>query len=100
MTLTIDLAPDEEARLLNAARREGLDKVEFARRLLTQNLPPLPGDEQNESCDADARERARIAAIDAVVGKYAHPGIAVEQLHHEHRLDEDRSDGLLDDWKP
>ncbi len=42
MTLIIDLTPEEEARLQAAARRQGIDPAECARRLLQQNLPESP----------------------------------------------------------
>jgi hypothetical protein len=40
MTLTIELTPDEEARLSAAAREAGIDAAECARRLLVESLPP------------------------------------------------------------
>jgi hypothetical protein len=44
MTLTIQLAPEEEARLRAAAQSQGVDPGECARRLLAEHLPPLqPG---------------------------------------------------------
>jgi hypothetical protein len=44
MTLTIELTPDEEAQLLVAARLEGLEAAEYARRRLLEELagPSLP----------------------------------------------------------
>jgi len=42
MTLTIELAPEVEARLHAAACREGLVPSAYAERLLEMNLPPLP----------------------------------------------------------
>jgi hypothetical protein len=42
VTLTIDLTPEEEARLLAAARQAGTDVVECARQLLVERLPPIP----------------------------------------------------------
>lgn len=41
-SLSIQLTPDEEARLRSVARRAGLDPAECARRLLTQHLPAEP----------------------------------------------------------
>ena len=38
MTLTLDLTPEEEARLQAAARKAGVDVAECARRVLTQHL--------------------------------------------------------------
>lgn len=40
MTLTIDLNPEEEARLRAAAARNGVTVAECARQVLTANLPP------------------------------------------------------------
>lgn len=45
MTLTIDLNPEDEARLAAVARERGVDLVECARDLLREHLPPLePGE--------------------------------------------------------
>ena len=38
MTLTIDLAPEEETELSNAASREGMNPSEYAHRLLVKQL--------------------------------------------------------------
>jgi len=44
MTLQIELTPEEEARLQAAARRNGVEPEECARRLLAEHLPVLsPG---------------------------------------------------------
>lgn len=42
MTLTLDLTPTEEAQIAVVAQRAGLSPAEAARKLLTQNLPPIP----------------------------------------------------------
>ncbi len=39
MTLSIELTPAEEARLREAATREGLEPAALARRLVTEHLP-------------------------------------------------------------
>lgn len=39
MSLTIELHPGEEARLIAAAKREGLPPEELARKVLTEHLP-------------------------------------------------------------
>jgi hypothetical protein len=41
MTLTIDLAPDTEARLRVEAQREGVGTEELVRRLIEHGLPPV-----------------------------------------------------------
>lgn len=40
MTLTIELTPTEETQLTAAARQAGLAPAVFARRLVTEHLPP------------------------------------------------------------
>lgn len=40
MTLTIDLGPEQEARLLQEAARQGLDARDYVRRLIESHLPP------------------------------------------------------------
>jgi hypothetical protein len=43
MTLKIDLSPEFEARLKEAALRQGLDETEFAKKILeTSVAPPVP----------------------------------------------------------
>ncbi len=42
MTLTINLTPAEERQLRTAAQREGLAPAEFARKLVTEHLLPVP----------------------------------------------------------
>ena len=41
MTLTIELTPEQEARLQAFARRQGLEAAELAQRLVTEHLPLL-----------------------------------------------------------
>jgi hypothetical protein len=41
MTLTIELSPDQEARLTAFARHQGLEPAELARKLLAERLPLL-----------------------------------------------------------
>lgn len=45
MTLTIELPPNEEARLEAAARRQGIAVEECVRRLLAEHLPPAEANE-------------------------------------------------------
>lgn len=45
MTLTINLTQEEETRLHTAAQKEGLDPVEFVRKLVTGHL--LPAHDEN-----------------------------------------------------
>jgi hypothetical protein len=45
LTLTIELTPEEEARLRAAAQERGVDPAECARQVLRDHLPPLaPGE--------------------------------------------------------
>jgi hypothetical protein len=48
MALIIHLTPSEEARLEEAARREGLDPAELARKLVAERLPPLAPDQEED----------------------------------------------------
>jgi hypothetical protein len=48
MTLSIELEPDEEARLAAAARREGLEPAELVRKLMIEHLPPVTPTEEDE----------------------------------------------------
>ena len=41
MSITIELAPDQEARLAAAAKGQGLDPAALATRLVTEHLPPV-----------------------------------------------------------
>jgi hypothetical protein len=46
MTLTLNLSPEEEARLREKAARRGQDEVSYAAGVLRQSLHVLPGDEE------------------------------------------------------
>ncbi len=60
MTLTIDLTPDEEARLRAAARRRGLAPAECAHKLLAEHLP-------------DVEEASkRFSTLDEAIAKMTH----------------------------
>ena len=48
MTLTIELSPSEAARLVAAARQEGVQPAELARRLVTDRLPALAANARGE----------------------------------------------------
>ena len=48
MALTIQLSAAEQARLDNAAKREGLAPEELARKVLTDHLPPVHEELQRE----------------------------------------------------
>lgn len=63
MTLAMELSPDEEVRLIAAARREGLAPGELARRLVVAHLPPITanGGEQ-EAAGAEAKRAADTAS--------------------------------------
>jgi hypothetical protein len=48
MSLTIELSPDEHARLDAAAKQEGMAPEDLARKVLTDHLPPLVPPPQSE----------------------------------------------------
>jgi hypothetical protein len=48
MSLTIELTPQEEARLAAAAQRDGLAPGEVVRNLLTEHLPPAEPDTERD----------------------------------------------------
>jgi hypothetical protein len=89
MTLTIELTPEEEARLQAAARGRGVDPAEFARRLLADNLPPI----QEEAAGSE-RDPARVILVKRVQGKFAHTahGLASESLHRERQADREKEE--------
>lgn len=60
MTLRIELTPNEEARLQAAAKTNGVPPAEFARKLLTEHLPPT---QQSEEEDAAESLEAAIARM-------------------------------------
>ncbi len=57
MTLTIELNPEEEARLARAAEREGLDLAVLAKKLVTERLPDIT--DGNGSAGTSPQERVR-----------------------------------------
>src|SRR5687767_15320632 len=48
MTLTIELTPEDEAKLCSAARTRGMNPTELARKLVFDNLPVPPPTEGEE----------------------------------------------------
>lgn len=48
MSLMIELNPDERARLVAAAKQQGMAPAELARKVLTDYLPPLAEESQPE----------------------------------------------------
>src|SRR5262245_28646359 len=48
MALTIELTREEEERLSKAARQKGVAPAELARNLVTEHLPPLVENEQED----------------------------------------------------
>lgn len=48
MTVTIELTPEQEQQLREAARLEGLDPAELAKRLVTERLPSLAANEPEQ----------------------------------------------------
>ena len=48
MTLTIELTPEQAARLAAAAREKGAAPEEYAHQLLAEHLPPIPPDETEQ----------------------------------------------------
>ena len=65
MTLTLDLTPTEEAQITAVAQRTGLTPAEVARKLLTQNLPPVPDAVPQKTEDSTLALFAQWKAVDA-----------------------------------
>jgi len=89
MTLRIELTAQQEARLVAAAREEGLAPAELAQRLLADRLPAVPvvngGAREGTSDDAERGARVR-----SIRGKYAGVGVTSEDLRRERQADEQR----------
>ena len=82
MTLTLDIAPEVEAALTEKARRRGLALTAYL-------LDAALRDEAKEPGDA---EKARLAAIEAVAGKYAHLSISSAGVRAEREHDRQREE--------
>jgi hypothetical protein len=48
VSVTIELTPEQEQRLRDFARRQGLDPTQLARNLVTDQIPDLPSGEEVE----------------------------------------------------
>ena len=48
MTLIIELTPSEEERLATVARQKGIEPAELARKLVTEHLPPISLEEEED----------------------------------------------------
>lgn len=58
MVLAINLTPTEQARIVDAARQKGLEPAEYAKRLLTENLPEVTGEEPQTGAAQNAIDRS------------------------------------------
>jgi hypothetical protein len=103
MTLTIELTPDEEERLTQAARREGLDAAALARKLLMSSLNGTA-----DAHDLDARLRRwqeqdgtallPVVPTDVLFAQWAEEDARMtpQELQAEDRLWQDLEKRLLD----
>ena len=83
MTLTLELTPAEEARLVAAARLNGTEPAALAKKLVTEHLPSL----QNGVLAA-VQEQERIARIRAATGSFADDSWdSVAELHRDRQAD-------------
>lgn len=84
MTLTIELTPEQEARLRQEATRQGLETEEYARRLFTNVLSLQVTQEEFRWEVASPQERvdAFRAMIDSIA-KFNAPSISLEALRRE-----------------
>lgn len=64
MTLQINLSPELEARLKDAASREGLDEVEYARQLIEKSVSSAPPIRDQATLDLFAKWDAEDATDD------------------------------------
>ncbi len=103
MSFLMDLPPDVETRLQAEATRQGVAPNEVARRLIAEGLPDTSLTEAErfaqwvdiEKADASELERKRIEAIGALIGKYAHLGPMVEELHRERQADKVKEEQMI-----
>jgi hypothetical protein len=63
MTLTIELNPDEEARLASAAASAGLEPAALARKLLAERLPGLPAGAADSNGSAGMSPQEKVRAL-------------------------------------
>jgi hypothetical protein len=97
MTISLELTPTEEAMLTNAAEMQGIPIAQLAKQLVIISLPAFATMSANAANppSSNVRHQDRIAAIDSVVGKYAHlPGVGAEELHRERQKDKERDERL------
>jgi hypothetical protein len=99
MTLLLNLAPDDAARLSAAAQRRGIDAAEYVRELIHEHLPAAPsGHEVSPDAPAtprlgsEARAKEILERVKGARGKFApHSGeVWSEVLHRERQTDKAR----------
>ena len=91
MTLTIQLTPEQEARLAAAAEERGLAPTELVQELLTEQLPRLTPVARQRPQNME-RDPALVARVRRVRGKYAGVGATTEDLHRERRAENVRDE--------
>lgn len=84
MTLTIDLTPDQEARLSAFAMREGMEPAALAKKLVTDHLPSV-----GSLNGAALSPEERIKAMDAFAEKNRGlPHVSDAAFDHENLYEE------------
>ena len=108
MSFLVDLPVEVETRLQAEAARQGVAPTDVACRLIVSGLPDAVPTEaerfaqwaDTEKADAPEAERKRIEAIGALIGKYAHLGPMVEELHRERQADKVREEQRIAGYTP
>ena len=96
MTLTIELTPEQEARLAAAAEQQGVAPVELAREILTAHLPQITRVEEEGSRKSE-RDPQLAARVSSIRGKYARFAVTTEALHLERQAEKLREERQLEE---
>ena len=80
MTLTIELAPEVEARLATKAQQFGLNVREYAQRVLQQDVNGEQPQGVPSAAPTEEAQARHHMAVSALYGKYAGRGSSVDEF--------------------
>src|SRR5437899_1607339 len=92
MVLTVELSPNEEERLREAARRKHLAPDELVRTLLSDYLPPLNGTRASQTEAKIEQDSELVARVKSLRGSLAHLSAGTEDLHQERQREKNKEE--------
>src|SRR5437016_5069902 len=89
MTLIVELTPNEEARLQEAARRQRVEPSELIHTLISNYLPQVDTSSEQvfDTTNKPVRDTELAARVRNLRGSLVHLSVGTEDLHRERQSD-------------